>query len=91
MRSHRTHIAVVFAELERDFIRSRTREALAVRKEQEVVLGGPRSTPDDVVARVVRERLEGRTPTPSRATLIATPCRRRLAGARGHSPLFGHS
>jgi hypothetical protein len=33
MRSHRTHIAVVFAELERDFIRSRTREALAVRKD----------------------------------------------------------
>jgi DNA invertase Pin-like site-specific DNA recombinase len=32
------HMAVVFAELERDFIRSRTREALAVRKDQGVVL-----------------------------------------------------
>jgi DNA invertase Pin-like site-specific DNA recombinase len=31
-------MAVAFAELERDFIRSRTREALAVRKEQGVVL-----------------------------------------------------
>jgi hypothetical protein len=76
-------MAVAFAELERDFIRSRTREALAVRKEQGVVLGRPRSTPDDVVARVVREPMEGRTPTPSRATSIATPCRRRKPGARG--------
>jgi len=53
MRSHRTHIAVVVAELERDFIRSRTREVLAVRKEQGVVLGRTTSTSDDVVARVV--------------------------------------
>jgi DNA invertase Pin-like site-specific DNA recombinase len=30
------HMAVVFAELERDFIRSRTREALAVHGDQEV-------------------------------------------------------
>lgn len=44
------HMAVVFAELERDFIRSRTREALAVRRDHGVVLGRPRSTPDDVVA-----------------------------------------
>ena len=55
------HMAVVFAELERDFIRSRTREALALRKEQGVVLGRPRATPDDVVARVLRERTEGKT------------------------------
>jgi hypothetical protein len=45
------HMAVVFAGLERDFIRSRTREALAVRRDQGVVLGRPRSTPVDVVAR----------------------------------------
>jgi hypothetical protein len=38
------HMAVVFAELERDFIRSRTREALAVRRDHGVVLGRPRST-----------------------------------------------
>jgi DNA invertase Pin-like site-specific DNA recombinase len=55
------HMAVVFAELERDFIRSRTREALAVRRDQGVVLGRPRSMPDDVVARIVRERTEGKT------------------------------
>jgi DNA invertase Pin-like site-specific DNA recombinase len=55
------HMAVVFAELERDFIRSRTREALAVRRDHGVVRGRPRSTPDDVVARVVLERMEGKT------------------------------
>jgi DNA invertase Pin-like site-specific DNA recombinase len=54
------HMAVVFAELERDFIRTRTREA-QVKKENGVTLGRPRSTPDDVVARVVRERTEGKT------------------------------
>ena len=58
------HMAVVFAELERDFIRSRTREALAVRRDHGVVLGRPSSTPDEVVARVVRERTEGRPRTP---------------------------
>jgi DNA invertase Pin-like site-specific DNA recombinase len=52
---------VVFAELERDFIRSRTREALVVRRDRGVVLGRPGSTPDDVVARVVREGKEGKT------------------------------
>jgi DNA invertase Pin-like site-specific DNA recombinase len=55
------HMAVVFAELERDFIRSRTRDALAVRRDQGVFLGRPRSTPVDVVARVVRERTDRKT------------------------------
>ena len=41
------HMAVVFAELERDFIRMRTREALQVKKENGVTLGRPRSTPDE--------------------------------------------
>ena len=52
---------VVFAELERDIIRRRTREALAVCRDQGVVLGRPRSTPGDVAARVVRERTERKT------------------------------
>ena len=47
-------MAVVFAEVERDFIRSRTREALA----EKVSTGQPRSTPDEGV---VRERTEGKT------------------------------
>jgi hypothetical protein len=49
-------VAVVFAELERDFIRMRTREAMQVKKENGVTLGRPRSTPDDVVARRARAR-----------------------------------
>ena len=55
------HMAVVFAELERDFIRMRTREALQVKKENGVTLGRPRSTPDNVVACIVRERTESKT------------------------------
>jgi DNA invertase Pin-like site-specific DNA recombinase len=55
-------MAVVLAELERDFIRSRTRESLAVRRDHGVVLGRLRSAPDDVVARVVREPRRGRLP-----------------------------
>jgi len=40
------HMAVVFTELERDFSRTRTREALQVKKENGVTLGRPRSTPE---------------------------------------------
>jgi hypothetical protein len=43
------------------FIRSRTREALAMRRDHGVVLGRLGSTPADVVARVVREPQEGKT------------------------------
>ena len=55
------HMAVVFAELERDFIRMRTRDGLQVTNENGVKLGRPRSTPEDVVARIVRERTDGKT------------------------------
>ena len=40
------HMAAVFAELERDFIRMRTHEALQVKEENGVMLSRPRSTPD---------------------------------------------
>jgi hypothetical protein len=46
------HLAVIFAELERDFIRMRTGEAMQVKKENGVTLGKPRSTLEDVVARI---------------------------------------
>jgi DNA invertase Pin-like site-specific DNA recombinase len=58
----------VFAELELDFIRSRTCEALAVRRDQGVVLGRPKSTPDDLAASVLRERPEARRRTRLPAT-----------------------
>lgn len=54
-------VAAVFAQLERRMIAQRTKDALAVRRAQGVRLGRPRRTPDHVVARVTRERAEGRS------------------------------
>jgi DNA invertase Pin-like site-specific DNA recombinase len=54
-------ILSVFAELERRLIGERTKAALAVKKSQGVVLGRPRTLPDKVVQRIVRERAKGRT------------------------------
>ena len=61
------HMAVVFAELERDFTMMRTREALQVKKESGVKLGRPRSMPDDVVAALCgsARRARPRTPLPA--------------------------
>jgi DNA invertase Pin-like site-specific DNA recombinase len=49
-----------FAELERDLIKARTREALAALKARGVRLGRPSVLPLEVVARVVGERVAGR-------------------------------
>lgn len=49
----------VFAELERDLIRQRTREALAARKAAGVQLGRPRVLDDDLVARILAMRDSG--------------------------------
>jgi DNA invertase Pin-like site-specific DNA recombinase len=54
-------ILSVFAELERRLIAERTKAALAVKREQGVVLGRPRTLPDKVVRRIVSERGAGRT------------------------------
>lgn len=50
-----------FAELERDLIRARTREALQAKKAAGVVLGRPQRLGDRVVRRIVRERAAGRS------------------------------
>jgi DNA invertase Pin-like site-specific DNA recombinase len=48
------HVALAFAEVERERIRERTREGLAEAKAQGATLGGRRfATPDDVVATIV--------------------------------------
>lgn len=47
------------AEDERDTIRQRTRDALAVKKAQGVRLGRPQGLPDDVVRRILTERAAG--------------------------------
>jgi DNA invertase Pin-like site-specific DNA recombinase len=54
-------ILSVFAELERRLIAERTKAALAVKRDQGVVLGRPRTLPDKVVRRIVKERDAGRT------------------------------
>jgi DNA invertase Pin-like site-specific DNA recombinase len=54
-------ILSVFAELERRLIGERTKAALAVKRSQGVVLGRPRTLPDTVVERIVRERSKGGT------------------------------
>jgi DNA invertase Pin-like site-specific DNA recombinase len=51
----------VFAELERRLIGERTKAALAVRRSQGVRLGRPNTLPQNVVARIVREREMGET------------------------------
>ena len=51
----------VFSELERKRIGERTKEALAVKKAQGVVLGRPASIPHDLAKRIRRMRAKGMT------------------------------
>jgi DNA invertase Pin-like site-specific DNA recombinase len=55
------HVLATFAQFERRLISQRTREALAVKREQGVVLGRPTSVDDALVRRIVRERRRGRS------------------------------
>lgn len=55
------HVLAAAAQLERRMIGLRTREALAAARDRGTKLGRPASTPEHVVARVVRERDKGRT------------------------------
>jgi hypothetical protein len=63
-----------------------TREARQVKKENCVTLGRSRSTPDDMVARVVRERMEGKTAYAIAGDLTTTLCRLRRVRAPGRKP-----
>ena len=49
------------AQFERDRISERTREALAIKRSQGVKLGRPSVLPREVVTRIVRERLNGKS------------------------------
>lgn len=49
------------ARFERDRIAERTREALAVKRDQGIRLGRPRVLPDSVRRRIARDRAKGRT------------------------------
>lgn len=54
-------MAAIFAELERDFISQRTKDALAYKRLQGVRLGAPRRLPVDVAERVAGMRMGGAT------------------------------
>lgn len=54
-------LMATFAQLERELIAQRTREALAVKKAQGVRLGGPVAIGNDVAARIVALKSEGKT------------------------------
>lgn len=53
------NVAASFAEYEREMISQRTKDALAQAKQRGVVLGGPRKTPVEVVARIQAEHAAG--------------------------------
>ncbi len=55
------NVLVSFAQYERRLIGQRTRDALAVKRSQDVRLGRPRTLPEDVRARIVAERAAGRS------------------------------
>jgi DNA invertase Pin-like site-specific DNA recombinase len=58
-----TTVMGAFAELERDLIRARTKDALAARKAAGQRLGRPVALPDEVRARIADERSAGMTLT----------------------------
>lgn len=54
------HVLSSFTQFERRLISQRTRDALAVKREEGVQLGRPRTLPADVVARIVAEKQAGK-------------------------------
>ena len=52
-------VGLTFAQLERELIAQRTREALAVKKAQGVKLGGPVEIPSDVAAMILKHHKAG--------------------------------
>ena len=54
------NVLATFAQFERRLISQRTKDALAAKRAQGVRLGRPRTLPEDVVRRIVREREQGR-------------------------------
>jgi len=73
------HVLAAAAEYERDLISLRTKEGMAQRRSEGVHLGRPRQLPESIVARIVRERSDGRTLRQIAANLTAD----RVATARG--------
>ncbi len=55
------NVMATFAQLERELIGQRTREALAVKRSQGVRLGRPSTVPQEVIERISRERASGKS------------------------------
>jgi DNA invertase Pin-like site-specific DNA recombinase len=55
------NVLATFAQFERRLIAQRTREALAIKREQGVVLGRPRTIDEGIVKRIKRERKRGQS------------------------------
>ncbi len=72
------HVLCAMAELERELIGQRTREALAMAKQRGVLLGRPSRVPAEVVNRIGGERAAGKTLASIATTLndeaVAPPC-----------------
>src|SRR5262245_43098022 len=75
----------VFAELERKRIGERTKEALAIRREQGVLLGRPRSIRKSVVRSIERERARGESLRSIAASLDADKVQTGHGGAQWHA------
>jgi len=78
-------IVLATSQYERRLIGQRTREALAAKRAAGVRLGRPQALPDDVVARIVAERGEGRTLTAIGAGLEADGVPTARGGAAWHA------
>lgn len=78
------NVLAVFAQFERRLIGQRTREALAVKQSQGVLLGRPATLPAPIVARIVKARLASDTLASIAAGLNADGVHTAHGGKRWH-------
>lgn len=79
------HVLAAAAEYESELIGARTREGMAQRRAEGVHLGRPRSLPEDVVERIVRERAVGTSLRAVADALTADAVPTAHGGARWHA------
>ena len=77
-------VLAVFAQLERNLIGQRTREALAEKRAQGVVLGRPRTLSENVRERIYTERAKGLSPEAIARGLNEDAIATAQGGARWH-------
>jgi DNA invertase Pin-like site-specific DNA recombinase len=79
------HVTMTFAQLERERIGERIREALAVKRSQGVRLGRPRALPAQVERRIARERKAGKSFAKIADGLNVAGVARAHGGAKWHA------